>query len=73
MITVYHNPRCSKSRQTVELLERHGVEFTRYAYLDENPGADELRRVMKALAIDDPRQMMRTKEPVRVMDKLLAP
>jgi arsenate reductase len=61
-ITVYHNPRCSKSRQTVEILSGKGVEFSLFEYLQERPGVDELRRVMAALGIADPRAMMRTKE-----------
>ena len=62
LITVYHNPRCSKSRTTVQILENRGVEFELYHYLTENPGVEELRRVMSLLAIEDPRAMMRVKE-----------
>ena len=61
-ITVYHNPRCSKSRATIEILEQRGATFELYHYLDENPGVDQLRRVMGLLSIDDPRAMMRVKE-----------
>lgn len=61
-ITVYHNPRCSKSRATVAILEQRGAAFELYHYLDENPGVDQLRRVMGLLSIDDPRAMMRVKE-----------
>ncbi len=59
-ITVYHNPRCSKSRRVVEILTTKGVEFTLYEYLAERPALAELQRVMDALAIDDPRDMMPT-------------
>ena len=61
-ITVYHNPRCSKSRKTVEILAAKGVDFTLFEYLEQRPGVDELRRVMASLAIEDPREMMRTKD-----------
>ena len=61
-IVVYHNPRCSKSRKAVEILESRGVEFTLYHYLEESPGVAELTELMGKLGIDDPRQMMRTKE-----------
>lgn len=61
-ITVYHNPRCSKSRATVQILEERGVDFTLYHYLEESPDVDELRRVMKWLGLEDPRGMMRSKE-----------
>ena len=63
-ITVFHNPRCSKSRKTVEILTEKGFSFSLYEYLDERPRVEALRRVMVALAIDDPRDMMRTKEAV---------
>ena len=61
-ITVYHNPQCSKSRATVQILEQRGVAFELYRYLEERPGVDELQRVMGLLAVDDPRAMMRVKE-----------
>ena len=61
-ITVYHNPSCSKSRKTVEILTRKDVPFTLYEYLEERPAVDEIRRVMVALGIEDPREMMRTRE-----------
>jgi len=61
-ITVFHNPRCSKSRKTVEILTEKGLAFSLYEYLVERPDLSDLRRVMSALAIDDPREMMRTKE-----------
>ncbi len=38
-ITIYHNPRCSKSRQTLELITESGAEHTIIAYLDSTPGA----------------------------------
>ena len=69
-ITVYYNPRCSKSRATVEILEQRGVAFDLYHYLDENPGVDELRRVMGLLSIEDPRAMMRVKESEYVENQL---
>jgi len=40
--TIYHNPRCSKSRKTLELLEERGIEPRIVRYLDEPPSADEL-------------------------------
>ena len=61
-ITVFHNPNCSKSRQAVDILTARGVEFRLYEYLSGRPSVDELRRVMAALGLTDPRGMMRTKE-----------
>ncbi len=47
--TIYHNPRCSKSRTTLALLEEHGVSPTIVLYLDSQPGAGEIRGLLKAL------------------------
>jgi len=60
-IVIYHNPRCSKSRQTLELLRERGIEPTVIAYLDATPGADELRSVLKKLDME-PAGIMRTGE-----------
>ncbi len=43
-ITIYHNPRCSKSRKTLELLQQSGVQPTIVEYLKTPPGADETLR-----------------------------
>jgi len=48
-ITIYHNPRCSKSRQTLELLENRGITPRIVAYLEDAPSADELRRISTLL------------------------
>ena len=59
-VTIYHNPRCSKSRQALELLrERPKV----VEYLTTPPGAAMLGRILDKLGMV-PRQLMRTKEPV---------
>ncbi len=49
MITIWHNPRCTKSRQTVALLEEAGHKFTIRPYLIDTPGADEIRATIAAL------------------------
>ena len=41
-ITIFHNPRCSKSRKTLELLQQHGIRPAIRRYLEEPPSADEL-------------------------------
>jgi len=51
MITIYHNPRCSKSRQGVAFLEEHGIEFKEYKYLDEGLRFNELKSIIKKLDI----------------------
>lgn len=60
-ITIYHNPRCSKSRQTLQLIEDTGVEPRIVKYLDDVPSEAELSTILKKLAVA-PREMMRIKE-----------
>jgi arsenate reductase (glutaredoxin) len=61
-VTLWHNPRCSKSRQALELLRERGVEPEVVEYLKDPPGAQELGRVLKLLGME-PRDLMRKKEP----------
>ncbi len=60
-VTIYHNPRCSKSRQTLELIRGRGVEPNIIEYLKTPPEADILRNLLTLLDIP-PIQLMRTKE-----------
>ena len=48
-VTIYHNPRCSKSRATLALLESEGITPQIKTYLDEPPTVDELRDVCQML------------------------
>ncbi|MFK7732106.1 MAG: arsenate reductase (glutaredoxin) [Pseudomonadales bacterium] len=50
--TIFHNPRCSKSRQTLALLEENGIEPEIRLYLENPPTADELRALLAQLGID---------------------
>ena len=61
-ITIYHNPRCSKSRETKALLEEHGVEPHVVEYLKDGPTRPEIEHLMTLLGISDPRAMMRVKD-----------
>jgi arsenate reductase len=61
-VTIYHNPRCSKSRQALQLLHEHGVEPEVVRYLDTPPDAATLARLLDLLALE-PRGLMRRKEP----------
>ena len=61
---IWHNPRCSKSRRTLDLLREEGVEPTVRLYLSDAPDEREIRSVLAALGLDDPRALMRTCEPV---------
>ena len=60
-VTIYHNPRCSKSRTTLGLLEEQGVTPEIKLYLDTPPTAAELKDVLKKLGIG-PRDLLRKKE-----------
>lgn len=59
----YHNPRCSKSRQALELLRERGLEPTVIAYIDTPPDAATLRALIGKLGIS-PRALLRTGESV---------
>lgn len=61
--TIWHNPRCSKSRQTLQLLRDNGIEPEVVEYLKTPPSAAELTAVLTALQMT-PRELMRTKEAV---------
>jgi len=61
-IVIYHNPRCSKSRETLALLSERGIRPRVVEYLETPPSAAELKGFLKALGMQ-PRQLMRTKEP----------
>ena len=62
-VTIYHNPRCSKSRQTLALLEDRGLAPEIVLYLESPPDAATLRRVLGLLGLG-PRDLMRRKEAV---------
>ena len=58
-VTIYHNPRCSKSRQAKALLDESGIEAHVVEYLKDSPNRTELEEMMTLLGITDPRHMMR--------------
>lgn len=60
-IEIYHNPRCSKSRQTLQLLQERGVEPQVIEYLKTPPDKAALNRILDMLGLA-PRQLIRTKE-----------
>ncbi|TLF44630.1 arsenate reductase (glutaredoxin) [Maribacter aurantiacus] len=51
MIKIYHNPRCRKSREGLEILEDSGKEFEVVKYLEDVPSKEELRQVLQCLGI----------------------
>ncbi|KQC29251.1 arsenate reductase (glutaredoxin) [Flagellimonas eckloniae] len=63
MIKIYHNPRCRKSREGLELLEQSGKEFEVVLYLDEVPSKEELETLIQKLGIP-PMELVRKNETV---------
>jgi arsenate reductase len=62
-VKMYHNPRCSKSRKTLELLQNKGIEPVIVEYLTTPLTTDELISVFKALS-KKPKEVIRTKEDI---------
>src|SRR5687768_6248755 len=62
--TVWFNAACSKCRGAKNILDERGIDAAYLRYLEETPAREEIERVMGLLGIHDPRQMMRTGEPV---------
>lgn len=60
-VIIYHNPRCSKSRQTLAILEEQGIQPDIRKYLDDAPSADELKLVLTQLGLSA-RELLRNKE-----------
>ena len=60
-VKIYHNPRCSKSRQTLQLLKEHNIEPEVVEYLNTPPDKTTLRKILKHLGLS-PRDLMRRKE-----------
>lgn len=63
-LSIYHNPRCSKSRETLALLEQQGLNPEVIKYLDTPPDADHIRQLLAWLGMSSARQLMRTKEAI---------
>jgi arsenate reductase len=60
-VTIYHNPRCSKSRQTLALLNERGQDVEVVEYLETPPDAATLDRLLDGLGLE-PRELMRKNE-----------
>lgn len=60
-VTIWHYPRCSKSRKTLALLEERDLDITLRKYRKDPPSAEELDRVLQLLGME-PRELMRQKE-----------
>ncbi len=60
-VTIYHNPRCSKSREALALIEKKGLKPRVVEYLQDPPSAAELKRIL-GLLNKAPREILRAKE-----------
>ena len=60
-VEIYHNPRCSKSRQTLQLLQERGIDPDVVEYLKTPPNKATLERILDMLGLE-PRELMRKKE-----------
>jgi len=61
---IWHNPRCSKSREAVAISEELNAKSEIVKYLDETPSKEELKQVLKMLGFSSAREWMRTKEDI---------
>ncbi|HCR0216315.1 arsenate reductase (glutaredoxin) [Klebsiella aerogenes] len=61
-VKIYHNPRCSKSRDTLSLLKTNGIDPEVVLYLETPPDAATLRQLLKMLNMSSARELMRQKE-----------
>lgn len=63
MIKIYHNPRCGKSREGLQLLENSGKDFEVVKYLEDVPSFEELKSIIEKLKIK-PIDLVRQKEKI---------
>ena len=62
-VTIYHNPRCSKSRQALSLLQERSFNINIIEYLKTPPDISQLKQILKQLGYE-PRQLMRKSEQI---------
>lgn len=62
-VTIWHNPRCSKSREALSILEDNGCQKDVVKYLETNPDETEIKTLLKMLGLTA-RELMRTKESI---------
>ena len=68
-VTIYHNPSCSKSRQTLKIIKNKGIEPIIIEYLKVFPTKDKIKEILNILGYA-PRDLMRKKEPAYIENKL---
>ena len=62
-VTIFHNPRCSKSRQTLSLIQEKNIDINIIEYLKTPPDISQLKQILKQLGYE-PRQLMRKSEQI---------
>ena len=62
-VTIFHNPRCSKSRTTLKIVEELGIKPIIIEYLKNPPSCEEIKEIINKLGVS-PRDIIRTNEPV---------
>ena len=62
-VTIFHNPRCSKSRQTLSLIQDKNIDINIIEYLKTPPDISQLKQILKKLGYE-PRQLMRKSEKI---------
>ena len=62
-VTIFHNPRCSKSRQTLSLVQEKNIDINIIEYLKTPPDISQLKQILKKLGYE-PRQLMRKSEQI---------
>jgi len=74
-IIIYHNPKCTKSRQTLQLLADQvpDAKIDVIEYLNTPPDKEDLKRIIKLLGMNDPRELMRKKEKAYESENLSGP
>lgn len=60
-VTIYHNPHCSKSRETLKLIEEKGIQVNIVEYLKTPPDKETLQQILQQLGINA-RDLLRTHE-----------
>ena len=63
-VAIYHNPRCSKSRETLKLLEEKGLKPDVIMYLETPPSLDTLKELVRKLGFSSARELMRKGEEI---------
>jgi len=63
-VKIWHNPRCSKSRQALTLLDENGTQKEIVKYLENNPSKEEIKDLLTMLGFSSAQELMRTKEAI---------